>query len=404
MVTDGNFRHGLDGAARREVLGNLDRFVRTRLAPRAQDIDDRAEFPHDLYREVAALGILGLWVPEEYGGVGPELLTPLLVSERLARVSVAFAISVSNCGDCATPIVMGGSAWAKSAYLPGIVEGVLVPAFCLSEPSGGSDVAAMRTTARREGDGYAITGRKMWITSAPVADVFVVFAKTDPEAGHKGITGFLVPKGTPGLRVGKAEELLGLRGSPTAEVEFDRVRVPAAARLGAEGSGFALAMGTLDESRLNIAAVALGAATQAIETAIEYARTRVQFGKPIIEHQGLQFILSDLATGLAAARALWEKAVAVLARGHTRQAGTYAAMAKLLASDLAMKAAIDGAEVLGGYGLSKSYPLARLMRDCKALQIFEGSNEIQRWLIGRQLQKSGLQLEDIDKIDLDRVE
>jgi acyl-CoA dehydrogenase len=387
----------LDGAARRAVLDALDRFAREKLAPAAQTIDDEAVFPATLYRAAGELGLFGLWVPEEYGGTGPDLVTPLLVSERLARESVAFAVTISNCGDCVTPIVRGAGAAMKAKVLPGIVAGTLVPAFCLSEPGGGSDVAAMRTVARREGDHYVLDGRKMWITSAPVADVFVVFAKTDPGAGHKGISGFVVARGTPGLSVGPAEDLVGLRGSPTAEVIFEGVRVGAEARLGAEGEGFALAMSTLDESRLNIAAVALGAATTAIHTAVEYARGRVAFGKPIIEHQGLQFLLADLVAGLAAARALWEKAVQVRARGHTRQAGSYAGMAKLIATDLAMKAAVDAAEVLGGYGLSRAYPVARLMRDCKALQIFEGSNEIQRWMIGRQLQKSGLVLEELDQ-------
>ncbi len=394
----------LDGAARRAVLDALDRFARARVAPAAQAIDDDAVFPAALYRAAGELGLFGLWIPDEYGGTGPDLLTPLLVSERLARESAAFAVTVSNCGDCATPIVRGGTKVAKDAFLPGIAAGTLVPSFCLSEAGGGSDVAAMRTTARRDGGGYIIDGRKMWITSAPVADLFVVFAKTDPEAGHKGISGFVVPRGTPGLSVGPAEELLSLRGSPTAEVVFEGVRVPTEMRLGAEGEGFALAMSTLDESRLNIAAVALGAATTAVNTAVTYAQGRVAFGKPIIEHQGLQFLLADLVAGLAAARALWEKAVQVLARGPSRQAGTYAAMTKLIATDLAMKAAVDAAEVLGGYGLSRAYPVARLLRDCKALQIFEGSNEIQRWLIGRQLQKGGLVLEELDQGRFEPVE
>jgi acyl-CoA dehydrogenase len=388
----------IDDDARRQLLDGLDRFIRTSLAPRSAEIDDSGEFPRDLYRQVADLGILGLWIPPEYGGCGPDLVTPLLVSERLAKVNVAFSITISNTGDCVAPIVRGGSEWARKTYLPAIAGGQLMPSFCLSEPSGGSDVAGMKSIAVRDGEDYVVTGRKMWITSAPVADIFVVFVKTDPDAGYKGITGFVVEKGARGLSVGKPERLVGLRGSPTAEVVFDDVRVPARARLGQEGEGFKIAMGTLDESRLNIAAVSLGAAACAIETAVEYARTRVQFGKPIIEHQGLQFILSELVTSLAAARALWEKAVTVLARGESRKAGVYAGMAKMVASDLSMKAAVDAAGVLGAYGLTKSYPVERLMRDCKALQIFEGSNEIQKWLIGRQLQKTGLDLEEIDQI------
>jgi len=388
----------LDNAARRAILDSLDRFIRDRLTPRAKDIDATAEFPRDLYKAVGELGIFGLWAAPEFGGTGPDLVIPLLVAERLARVSVAFALSVSNMGDCMVPLATAGSDRAKRAYLPGMARGEIVPCFCLSEPSGGSDVAAMKTHARRDGSDYRLTGRKMWITSAPVSDLAIVFAKTDPDAGHKGITGFVVPRDAKGLTVGKPEDLVGLRGSPTAEVVFDDVRVPAEARLGEEGEGFRLAMITLDESRLNVAAISLGAATAAITEAVEYARVRVQFGKPIIEHQGLQFILSDRAAELAAARALWEKAVEIMARGPSRLASTYAGMSKLMASDLAMRAAVDAAQVLGAYGLSKSYPVERLLRDCKALQIFEGSNEIQRWSIGRQLQKSGLMLEDIDRI------
>ena len=388
----------LDNAARKAILASLDRFIRDRLAPRAKEIDATAEFPRDLYKAVGELGIFGLWAPTEFGGSGPDLVTPLLVAERLARVSVAFALSVSNMGDCMAPLATAGSDWAKQAYLPGMARGDIVPCFCLSEPSGGSDVAAMTTHARRDDRDYRLTGRKMWITSAPVSDVAVVFAKTAPDAGHKGITGFVVPRGAKGLTVGKPEDLVGLRGSPTTEVLFDDVRVPAEARLGEEGEGFRLAMITLDESRLNVATISLGAATAAISEAVDYARVRVQFGKPIIEHQGLQFILSDRATELAAARALWEKAVEVKARGPSRLASTYAGMSKLMASDLAMRAAVDAVQVLGAYGLSKSYPVERLLRDCKALQIFEGSNEIQRWSIGRQLQKSGLMLEEIDRI------
>jgi alkylation response protein AidB-like acyl-CoA dehydrogenase len=387
----------LDNATRRAMLDSLDRFVRERLAPRAREIDDCNEFPRELYRGLAELGVFGLWAPPAFGGCGPDLVMPLLVSERLARHSVAFTVSVANLGDCMTPIVTAGTDWARRRYLPGLVSGELVPCFCLTEPGGGSDVAAMTSSARRDGDAYVLSGRKMWITSAPVADVFVVFVKTDPEAGHRGITGFVVGRDAPGLHVGRPEALLGMRGSPTAEVVFEDVHVPPSARLGNEGDGFKLAMTTLDESRLNVAAMSLGAAAAAITEAVEYARVRTQFGKPIIEHQGLQFQLSNLVTELASARALWEKAVSVLARGPSRQASAYAAMTKLTASDLAMKAAIDAAQVLGAAGLSKSYPIERLIRDCKALQIFEGSNEIQRWSIGRQLQKSGLMLEEVDK-------
>lgn len=383
----------LDLADRTAFLaGPIARFVTDRLAPVADAIDAKAEFPRELYREFAQLGALGLCLPEEFGGIGDGTATMVEALQALAAESVSFAISIANCSDCAAPILAKGSDAQKKRWLPGIVSGEIVPAFCLSEPSGGSDVAAMRTRAVRDGGDYLITGRKMWITSAPAADLFLVFAKTDPQAAHKGVTAFLVPRGTPGLLVGPAEELLGTRASPTAEVSFDAVRVPVSARLGEEGDGFKLAMSTLDESRIQIAAVGLGAARKAVQVAVDYARERHQFGKPIIEHQGLGFLIAELVMELAGAQALLAQAVTVLETGDRGRCSVYAAMAKVKCSDLAMRAAVDAAQVLGGYGLTRSYPVARLIRDAKALQIFEGTNEIQKWLIARDLQKRGLDL------------
>lgn len=379
-------------------MDNVDRFCRDRLAPEAAAIDEAGVFPLDLYREFAALGVLSLWVPEADGCSGPDLVAPLKISERLGRQSVSFAISVSNCGDCIGPIVQSARPEIKAEYLDRVVSGEIVPAFCLSEPAGGSDVAAMTTTARRAANGYVLNGRKTWITSAPVAEVFVVFAKTGPEAGHKGISAFVVPRSAPGLTVGKGEDLLSLNASPTAEVSFDEVEVPASALLGEEGAGFRLAMVTMDEARVNIACCALGAAATAVETAVEYARQRKQFGKPIIEHQGLGFIVADLVTGLATTRALVGNAVRALASGQGRRGSVYAAMAKQVASDFAMHAAIQATQVLGGHGLTRNSPTARLIRDCKALQIFEGTNEIQKWIVSRELSKNGIDILEIDDL------
>ncbi|KWV54180.1 hypothetical protein AS026_02630 [Rhizobium altiplani] len=388
----------IDPDTRRAIMDSVDRFCRDRLAPAAQAIDDAAVFPMELYKEFAALGIFSLWVPEEDGGSGVDLIGPLKISERLARHNIAFAISVSNCGDCIGPLVAAGGRHVKEQYLDRIVDGEIVPAFCLSEPAGGSDVAAMTTTARRDGSNYVLNGRKMWITSAPVAGVFIVFAKTDPNAGHKGITAFVVPRETPGLSVGPTERLLGLHSSPTAEVSFDNVVVPEEARLGDEGSGFRLAMITMDEARVNIACCALGAAAAAVEEAVRYSRERKQFGKPIIEHQGLGFIVADLVTGLANVRALVSNAVQALESGRDRRPGIYAAMAKQVATDFAMDAAVKAAQVLGGYGLTRSYVTSRLIRDCKALQIFEGTNEIQKWIISREVAKNGLDILEMDDL------
>ncbi len=391
--------HGaIDKDVRRAIMENVDRFCREQLAPQAQQIDDDGVFPLTLYRKFAELGVFGLWVPEIDGGVGQDLIAPLKISERLARHNVAFAISVSNCGDCLAPIVAKGSEEIKSRYLPGILSGEIVPAFCMSEPAGGSDVAAMTTTALRDGDDYVLNGRKMWVTSATIASVFVVFAKTDPSKGHKGITAFIVPRDATGLSVGAPEKLLGLHSSPTAEVLFSDVRIPVGNRLGEEGSGFRLAMITMDEARVNIACCALGAAASAVETAVEYSRQRKQFGMRIIDHQGLGFEVADLVTGLATARAIVADAVKAMIQNQGRRPSTYAAMAKKVATDFAMEAAIKATQILGGYGLTRGYPTARLIRDCKALQIFEGTNEIQRWIIARELARSGLNLLELDDL------
>ena len=379
----------IDAQDRELILAGVDRLARERIAPRAAEIDASNLFPSDLYAAVADLGLLGLWVPEEYGGTGPDLVTPLLISERFARVSATFSLVFSNCGDATTPIVHAAPEHLKREWLPRIASGEIIPCFALSEPGAGSDAAAITTRAERRGDEYVINGRKCWCTNGSVGGVYVLFAKTDPGARHKGVSAFLVPRDTSGLGIGRDEDLIGLRGSPTTELVFDDARLPADHLLGNEGEGFRIAMITLDEARLNCAAMAVGAATGALEHAIAHARERVQFGKPIIEHQGLQFLLAEMSAELAAARALWEQAIAKLAGGTSRQASTYAAMAKLICTRTAMRIAVDAVQVLGGYGLSRAYPVERVMRDVKALEIFDGTNQIQKMLIGRHLQKEG---------------
>lgn len=380
----------MDKSEYQEILRTVDRFARDEVAPRAAAIDRTGEFPRDLYKAAGALGLFGLWIPEDYGGTGPEMALPLYISERLARDSAAFSLIYSNCGDATTPIVHGGTEAVKQAYLPGISSGALIPCFCLSEPEAGSDAASLTTRAERDGDGYVITGRKSWCTNGQVGDVYTVFAKTDPNAGHRGVSAFVVPREAAGFTRGKDEDLLGLRGSPTTPLDFDNVRVPIENRLGEEGEGFKLAMASLDEARLNCSAMALGVATAALDVAVSYARERVQFAKPIIQHQGLQFLLAERTAELAAARALWEQAIELLAQEHSKRAGTFAAMAKLMATDVAMKVTTDAVQAMGGNGLSRAYPVERMMRDVKAFQIFDGSNQIQKMLIGRYLEKTGL--------------
>ena len=337
----------IDAQDRELILAGVDRLVRERIVPRAAEIDASNLFPSDLYAAVADLGLLGLWIPEEYGGSGPDLVTPLLISERFARASAAFSLVFSNCGDATTPIVHAAPEHLKREWLPRIASGEIIPCFALSEPGAGSDAAAIATRAERRGDEYVINGRKCWCTNGSVGGVYVLFAKTDPDARHKGVSAFLVPRDTPGLVIGRDEDLIGLRGSPTTELVFDDARLPADHLLGKEGEGFRIAMITLDEARLNCAAMAVGAATGALEHAVAHARERVQFGKPIIEHQGLQFLLAEMSAELAAARALWEQAMGRLARETSRQASTYAAMAKLICTRTAMRIAVDAVQVLG---------------------------------------------------------
>ncbi|HWA46289.1 MAG TPA: acyl-CoA dehydrogenase family protein [Hypericibacter adhaerens] len=384
----------MDAAVQKQILETVDKLARERVLPRAAEIDRTDEFPRDLYKAAGELGLFGLWIPEEYGGIGPDMATPLLISERLARASASFALVYSNCGDACTPIVHAGAPHIKERYLPGIASGGIIPCFSLSEPGAGSDAGGITTTARREGDHYVIDGRKCWCTNGSVGDVFILFAKTDKEAGNKGVSAFVVPRDTPGFTIGRDEDLIGLRGSPATQLQFDGARVPVDHRLGEEGEGFKIAMVSLDEARLNCAAMAIGVATAALETAVAYAKERVQFGKPIIQHQGLQFLLAESAARLAAARSLWEQAMTLVATAPGRRSSSFAAMAKLVATDAAMQITTDAVQTLGGYGLSRDFPVERMMRDVKAFQIFDGTNQIQKMLIGRYLEKFGVPFAD----------
>ena len=379
-----------DAALRARILDSVDRLVRKRVAPRAAEIDAEDAFPHDLWQAAAEIGLFGLGIPEEYGGLGRDLVTPLLISERIARVSAAFALTFNNTTDSVVPITMAASDRIKAEYLPRLARGEIVPCISISEPQGGSDVANIETRARRDGDGYVITGRKMWCSNAPVGGIFTLFAKTDPEAGHKGISAFVITPDADGFSTGPAEPLIGLRGSTVSEIFLGEVRVPRDALLGEEGEGFRIAMLTLDESRLHCAATALGVATAALQHATDYACERVQFDKPIIEHQGIQFLLAELTTEIAAARAHWEATVVMVLEDHTREASTHAAMSKLMCSDLCMKVTTEAIQVMGAYGLSRANPVERLMRDAKAFQIYDGTSQIQKSVIGRQLQRNGI--------------
>ncbi len=375
---------------RGQILETVDRLIRDHVAPSAADIDRTDQFPHALYQKAAEVGVCALWIPEAYGGAACDLYTQLLVVERIARVSPAFSLTIATCGDGSSPIITGASEAIKKEVLPKIASGAYLPCYALSESGAGSDAASIKTAARREGDAYVITGSKMWCTNGSVGHVYSVFVKTDPAKGAKGISGFVVRRGAKGFTIGADEPLVGLRGSPTTQLHFDGVRVPATDMLGTEGEGFRIAMATLDEARLNAAASSLGLGAAALDHAIEYGRQRVQFERPIIDHQGHLFFLADLAIEYAAARALWRAGIDELMRGRSRKASALAAMAKVKCTEFGMRATVDAVQAMGGNGLSRNYPVERLMRDAKTFQIFDGTNQIQKIVIGRYLKTEGL--------------
>ncbi|MBV9915335.1 MAG: acyl-CoA dehydrogenase family protein [Solirubrobacterales bacterium] len=356
-----------------------------RIAPRAAEIDEKAEYPHDLRELLAEHDILALPFESEYGGTGTGALMLNIAIEEISRAcaSTALMLMVQELGTL--PIRLFGSEELKQRLLPRCATGEWSPAFALSEPDAGSDPGGMLTKARRDGEGWVIDGTKNWITNLGIADFYVVFAVTDPEAKHsRGITAFVVEADRPGFSVGKLEHKLGIRGSPTGQPIFDGVRVPAENVVGEVGEGFKVAMTTLDHSRLGVAAQALGIAQGATDYAAAYARERRQFGRPINAFQGIQFKLADMETQCAAGRELLYQACAKVDRGE-RDIGKYSAMAKLFCSDVAMQVTVEAIQVLGGYGYVKEYPVERMMRDAKITQIYEGTNEIQRLVIARSM-------------------
>src|ERR1700757_2328145 len=361
--------------------------ARERIAPRAAEIDEKAEYPHDLRRLLAEQDVLALPFESEHGGTGTGTLMLNMAVEEIAKAcaSTALILMIQELGTL--PIKLFGSEELQARFLPRCASGEWSPAFALSEPEAGSDPGGMITRAVRSdsGDGWVIDGTKNWITNLGIADFYVVFAVTDREAGHsRGITAFVVEADRPGFSVGKLEHKLGIRGSPTGQPIFDGVRVPQESVIGDVGQGFKVAMGTLDRSRLGVAAQALGIAQGATDYAAAYARERRQFGQPINGFQAIQFKLADMETQCAAARELLYQACAKVDRGDP-DLGKYSAMAKLFCSDVAMRVTVDAVQVLGGYGYVKEYPVERMLRDAKITQIYEGTNEIQRLVIARTM-------------------
>ncbi len=356
-----------------------------RIAPRAAEIDERAEYPHDLRRLLSDQDILGLPFEIEYGGTGTGELMLNIAIEEIAKAcaSTALILMIQDLGTL--PIKLFGTEEQKQRFLPRCATGEWSPAFALSEPDAGSDPGGMLTRAVPEDEEWVIDGTKNWITNLGIADFYVVFAVTDPRAGHaRGITAFIVEADRPGFSVGKLEHKLGIRGSPTGQPIFDGVRIPHDNVIGEVGEGFKVAMATLDRSRLGVAAQALGIAQGATDYAAAYAGERKQFGKPINAFQGIQFKLADMETQCAAARELLYQASAKVDRGDP-DIGKFSAMAKLFCSDVAMNVTVEAVQVLGGYGYVKEYPVERMMRDAKITQIYEGTNEIQRLVIARTM-------------------
>src|SRR6201991_2410526 len=356
-----------------------------KIAPRAADIDRNAEYPHDIRKILGEQDILGLPFSEEYGGTGTGTLMLQIGVEEIAKAcaSSALILMIQELGTL--PIQLFGSDEQKERFLPRCASGEWSPAFALSEPEAGSDPASMRTSAVRDGDEWVINGQKSWITNAGIADFYVVFATTDRE--NRRTSAFIVEKDREGFDPGQLEHKLGIKGSPTGSPSFTDVRVPQANLIGEEGKGLAVALGTLERTRLGAAAQAVGIAQGATDFANDYAKERVAFGKPINQLQAIQFKLADMEAGTAAARELLYKACALSERSpRPADIGKWTSMAKLIASDNAMKVTVEAIQVLGGYGYVNEYPVERMMRDAKITQIYEGTNEIQRVVIARAMQ------------------
>jgi alkylation response protein AidB-like acyl-CoA dehydrogenase len=374
-----------DHLAFRDVIRQI---VAERVAPRAAEIDAVAQFPADVRDLFAAQDLFALPFDAQHGGTGTGTLMLCVAIEEVAKVcaSSSLMLAVQDLG--ALPIRLAGSDELKQRVLPRLASGEWLAAFALSEPDAGSDPGAMRTRATRDGDEWVIDGAKNWITNAGVADVYVVFARTDRAAPPaQGISAFVVEADRPGFSIGRLEHKMGMRGSPTGQPVLDGVRVPADNLIGNEGDGFKIAMRTLDHSRLGIAAQALGIAQGATDYAVAYARGRIAFRRPIIDLQGIQFKLADMEIRCAAGRELLYRAAAKAER-HEHDLGKYSAMAKLFCSDTAMAVTVEAVQVLGGYGYVTDYPVERMMRDAKLTQIYEGTNEIQRLVIARSLAKA----------------
>ncbi|MFE6056966.1 acyl-CoA dehydrogenase family protein [Kitasatospora sp. NPDC056446] len=365
----------------REAVRSL---AEAKIAPFAAEVDEQGRFPQEALDALQGNDLHAVHVPEEFGGAGADALATVIVIEEVARVCASSSLipAVNKLGSL--PVQLSGSEELKAKYLGALARGEGMFSYCLSEPEAGSDAAGMKTRAVRDGDFWVLNGVKRWITNAGVSEFYTVMAVTDPEKRSKGISAFVVEKGDEGVSFGAPEKKLGIKGSPTREVYFDNVRIPADRMIGAEGTGFATAMKTLDHTRVTIAAQAVGIAQGALDYAKGYVQERKQFGKAIAEFQGVQFMLADMAMKLEAARQLTYAAAAKSQRGDA-DLTFFGAAAKCYASDAAMEITTDAVQLLGGYGYTRDYPVERMMRDAKITQIYEGTNQVQRIVMARNL-------------------
>lgn len=365
------------------------KIAQEKIKPVAAHYDETEEFAWPIMKILAESDLFGVYIPEQYGGLGGGIMDMCLVTEELSRACGGIALGYAGSGLGALPILLHGSDEQKAKYLPAIASGKRLAAFCITEAEAGSDAASIKTTARKEGDKYILNGTKQWITNAGEAEIYTVIALTDKTKGIRGASAFIVEKGTPGMEFGKKEKKMGIRASATREVIFNNCEIPAANLISREGMGFIVAMKTLDTSRPGVAAQAVGIGQGALDCALDYSRTRVQFGQPISSFQAIQHMLADMGTQIEAARSL-AYAVARMVDSGAKSVSKESAMAKLFASDTAMKVAVDAVQIMGGYGYMRDYPVEKFMRDAKITQIYEGTNQIQRNVIAANMIKETL--------------
>ena len=372
------------------MIRDLARKIATeKIKPVAAKYDETEEFAWEIMKVLSDSDLFGIYIPEQYGGFGGGVLEMCLVAEELSRACGAIALGFAGTALGTFPILLYGNDEQKKRFLPDIAKGKRLAAFCITEAEAGSDAGGIKTFARKDGDGYILNGTKQWITNAGEAEVYTVIAMTDKTKGARGASAFIVEKGTKGIEFGQKEKKLGIRASATREVIFTDCRVPKENLISKEGMGFIVAMKTFDNSRPGVAAQALGIAQNALDLALDYSRKRVQFGAPISSFQAIQHMLADMATQIEAARALIY-ATARMVDSGAKNIAKESAMAKMYASDVAMKVAVDAVQIFGGYGYMRDYPVEKLMRDAKITQIYEGTNQIQRNVIAANLIKESL--------------